>query len=300
MATRRARLRAYAKLNLSLEVLNRRPDGFHNIRTVFQTISLHDVIHAEVKQARFTKVEVSASVEIPGENLIVRAAHRVLEECGVAAEVRFVLHKRIPMGGGLGGGSADAAAVLMSLPRLLDAPLPPERLHAIAASLGSDVPFFLMGGTAVGLGRGTELYALPDAQPASGLLITPGVHVSTPEAYKALGRTREVPEAGGMSAAERLSSAIANGQPWGEYAVNDFETAVFARHTELAGYSEALKRQGANPVRMTGSGSTLFGLFLSPQQRSRAAELFGDAAVPFTFVSRRRYLRDVAKVSLEN
>src|SRR4051812_14921304 len=170
-----ARVRAFAKLNLSLEVLDKRPDGFHNIRTVFQTISVHDILTIQVRRSRKSRIELQSSVEIPGPNLITRAAEAVLEASGKTASLRFDLQKRIPMGGGLGGGSSDAAAVLLALPRMLNTSIPLERLIATAATLGSDVPFFLLGGTAVGLGRGTELYPVPDAHGSWGLLLLPRI-----------------------------------------------------------------------------------------------------------------------------
>jgi 4-diphosphocytidyl-2-C-methyl-D-erythritol kinase len=287
---RRVRVQAFAKLNLSLEVLNRRADGFHNLRTIFQTISLHDTIVIEAKRARTTRIELESSVEIPGENLIVRAAHAVLELTGVRAHVRFVLKKQIPMGGGLGGGSTDAAAVLLVLPEMLGRTAEFERLMEAGAQLGSDVPFFLIGGTALGLGRGTELYPLPDAAPADGLLVLPPVHVSTALAYRALNRTEEPPRSAGMSPAERLTQAIASGDEWGPYSVNDFEQAVFAMHPALAKIRNTLERQGASPARMTGSGAALFGLFESREQRNSAAGKLGDVrTLPFSFVTRRKY-----------
>jgi 4-diphosphocytidyl-2-C-methyl-D-erythritol kinase len=291
------RLHAFAKINLCLEVLNRRPDGFHNLRTIFQTISLADEIRLEGERARRTSVDLKSNVEIPGENLIVRAAHAVLEATGTRARLRFDLRKRIPMGGGLGGGSTDAAAVLLALPALLGRRLPHERLVEIGAGLGSDVPFFLIGGTALGLGRGTELYPLPDAPRMPGLLVVPAVHVSTAEAYSALGRTADVPAAGAVSAAERAAYALAADEPWDDR--NDFEEAVFARHPEIGGAKRKLKRLGALRAMMTGSGAAVFGVFRSAEERTAAASAFaGTRTLPFAPVSRSQYRADWAR-SLE-
>ncbi len=176
--TRRARLRALAKINLDLRVLHKRPDGYHEIRTVFQTISLADLIDVEFTPARRTAVEIHGAFEIP-DNLIAKAAKLVLDAIRVTASVQFQVRKRIPMGAGLGGGSSDAAAILLALPAMAGRALPLPRLMELAAELGSDVPFFLLGGAAVALGRGTELYPLPDRPPVEGLLIAPAVHVST-------------------------------------------------------------------------------------------------------------------------
>jgi 4-diphosphocytidyl-2-C-methyl-D-erythritol kinase len=293
--SRGATVRAFAKLNLCLEVLNKRADGFHNLRTVFQTISLHDTIDIEVRTAEASRIELAADVEIPGENLIVRAARAVLELTGVQADVRFALRKRIPMGGGLGGGSTDAAAVLLALPELLGVRVDIAALVEAGARLGSDVPFFLLGGTAVGLGRGTELYPLPDAVSAFapfGLLLTPSIHVSTPDAYRLLGRTAEVPEgSAGFSPTERLGFALASGAPWSGLSVNDFEAAVFAQHPLLGELRARVEKLGARPARMTGSGATLFGMFESEAARQQAATaLLGVVpTLPFEFVSRSNY-----------
>lgn len=290
-------VRAYAKLNLSLEVLNKRPDGFHNLRTLFQSISLHDSVGIEAKRSRTTRVTVSSDVEIPGENLIVRAAHAVLEALGFAARVEFTLRKRIPMGGGLGGGSTDAAAVLLSLPGILGRRLSPERLRGIASSLGSDVPFFLVGGTALGLGRGTEIYPLPDAPAAAGLLIVPGVHVSTATAFGQLYRSESELTRASSGPAERIAFAWATGEDWAPFSSNDFEDAVFGSHPELGRLRAELQKYGARPARMSGSGSTLFGLFGSRELREAAArQLPGVRLVAFRFVTRRRYRSAVGGV----
>ena len=172
-----ARLRSLAKINLDLRVLHKRPDGFHELRTIFQTISLADTIEVEFERGR-TRIELKSNIDIPG-NLIVKAADLVLRSLRAKGQLRIRLTKRIPMGGGLGGGSSNAASVLLALPGLLKKKISIEKLLDLAAELGSDVPFFLLGGTAVGLGRGTELYPLPDVPPHPGLLITPDIHSST-------------------------------------------------------------------------------------------------------------------------
>src|SRR5277367_4914292 len=167
-----ARLRSLAKINLDLRVLHKRPDGYHELRTIFQTVSLADSIEIEYRRGP-TRIDIKSNLNIP-DNLIVKAADVVLSATGATGRIGFVSQKRIPMGGGLGGGSSNAAAVLLALPVLLKKPLGIEKLMELAASLGSDVPYFLLGGTAVGLGRGTELYPLPDVAPSPGLLFTPG------------------------------------------------------------------------------------------------------------------------------
>ncbi len=162
MTARSARVEALAKVNLELRVLGRRSDGYHELRTVFQTVSLADTIDIAFTPARRTAISVTSDVEIPGGNIMERAAALALEAMRTAGRVEMRLTKRIPMGAGLGGGSSDAAAVLLALPVLAGKALAPAKRMELAAILGSDVPFFLLGGTAVGLGRGTELYPLPD------------------------------------------------------------------------------------------------------------------------------------------
>jgi 4-diphosphocytidyl-2-C-methyl-D-erythritol kinase len=186
-APRRARLRALAKINLGLRVLYKRADGFHELRTVFQTISLADTLDIEYEPSRRTSIELTGCEDIP-DNLVVRAARAVLDAMKTTGKVRLHLTKRIPMGAGLGGGSSDAAAVLLALPVLAGREFALPELAALGAGLGSDVPFFLLGGTALGLGRGTELYPLPEMPAEPLLLVAPAIHVSTAEAYAALGR----------------------------------------------------------------------------------------------------------------
>lgn len=263
------RVRAYAKINLSLEVLNRRTDGFHNLRTVFQTISLFDTLDIEAVRSRRRSVTVESDVEIPGENLIARAAHAVLGALRMQADVRCRLRKKIPMGGGLGGGSTDAAAVLRVLPELLGKPLPTEHLIEIGAGLGSDVPVFLIGGTVLGLGRGTELYPLPDLPALPVLLVAPAVHVSTADAYRALGRLED--ERYERNATAVVARGLASGGEWRGACVNDFESAVVAAHPVIGSIRRKLERLGGRPARMTGSGACVFGVFESAAARDGAA-----------------------------
>jgi 4-diphosphocytidyl-2-C-methyl-D-erythritol kinase len=287
--TRTARLKAYAKLNLGLRVLYRRPDNYHEIRTVFQTISLADDLEVDYTPAASTAIEIEGTPHIP-DNLVERAARAVLEELETAAEVRFRLRKKIPAGAGLGGGSTDAAAVLIGLPVLAGKAISPARLHSIAARLGSDVPFFLHGGTALGLGRGEELYPLPDRPPTRALLVSPNVHSSTAEAYGGLSSTLTlIPLQNKLFSFQEevwRASEGASGTP----VQNDFEQGVFERHPELAGIAARLIEAGGNPVAMTGSGSSIFGIFTDRERLLRSRKAFsGEQTFPITFVSRTQY-----------
>lgn len=268
-------LRSLAKINLDLRVLHKRSDGFHELRTVFQTVSLADTLEVEFKRARPGRITIDSAVNIP-DNLIARAADRLLALMKISAQVHFRLRKRIPMGGGLGGGSSNAAAVLLSLPALAAKPLSLETLLELASDLGSDVPFFLLGGTAVALGRGTELYPLPDIAARPAILICPGVHVSTPEAYRGLERdlvTTLTPEPAfrTMNSFQSFAWRVGDngtGKCWD--AVNDFETVVFSQYPQLKSIKGKLLKLGARPAMMSGSGSTIFGIFDNRRQRDLA------------------------------
>jgi 4-diphosphocytidyl-2-C-methyl-D-erythritol kinase len=291
---RRLRLRSLAKINLDLRVLHKRPDGFHELRTIFQTISLADTIEVEYEPGT-NKIELNSNISIPG-NLIVKAADLVMAAMRARGRLRFKLIKRIPLGGGLGGGSSNAAAVLLALPVLLRKKIALDTLMKIAAALGSDVPFYLMGGSAVGIGRGTELYPLPDVDPRPGLLITPGIHSSTAEAYGALQRQPVVEDSPAIinNFQEVAWNAGVLEPPGKTDWTNDFETVVFQQHPRLKSMKGKLLKLGARHAMMTGSGSAIFGLFPSRELRDRAAESFAEEfasnqVYPFTMVSRSRY-----------
>jgi 4-diphosphocytidyl-2-C-methyl-D-erythritol kinase len=287
---RSVRVRALAKINLDLRVLGKRPDGYHELRTIFQTISLADTLDIGLTPGRRTTIEIEDPLGIPG-NLAGKAAERTLDALDIGGRVSIRLAKRIPMGAGLGGGSSDAAAVLLALPVLAGRVLPLAKLCELGAALGSDVPFFLLGGTAVGIGRGTELFPLPDGPRREGLLVAPDVHVSTAEAYRRLGR-RLTPELQETTIFSFQSLVWDRGVP--DAPCNDFEAVVFEQHHQLADLKKRLVRTGASPVLMSGSGSAIFGLF-----RGRAAArdalgagknpLSNERVFPISLVSRARY-----------
>ena len=184
--TRPVSVRAYAKINLDLRVLGTRLDGFHELRTVFQSISLHDTVACIPREGPFAIECSAAGVPLDRSNLIWRAAEalwRALRRSGPIYGVGVRLDKRIPLQAGLGGGSADAAAALIGLARTWGVPLRPAQLTDVAATLGADVPFFLAGGTALGLGRGDDVYPLADLPRHWIVLLVPGFGVSTSEAY---------------------------------------------------------------------------------------------------------------------
>jgi 4-diphosphocytidyl-2-C-methyl-D-erythritol kinase len=287
---RRARVVALAKINLDLRVLGKRPDGYHELRTIFQTISLADTLEVGFLPGRRTEVALLDPQKIP-ENLALKAAEAAIEAMGARGRVLIYLRKRIPMGAGLGGGSSDAAAVLLALNALTGRPLPLNRLCELGASLGSDVPFFLLGGAAVGIGRGTELFPLPDSPSQFGLLAVPDVAVSTAGAYAALS-----PRLTTKSQENKIVSfqSLVWDRGVSNSGCNDFEAVVFERHRRLARLKRRLLDAGASTALMTGSGSAIFGLFPTEAARRSALEQLsgtksGERYFRFSLVNRSRY-----------
>jgi 4-diphosphocytidyl-2-C-methyl-D-erythritol kinase len=293
---REIRLPAFAKLNLRLDILGKRPDGYHELRTIFQTVSLHDELR--LRASRHSGISLSTqgnptlSQEPFQKNLVYRAVDALRRELQIRSGVEIELRKTIPAGRGLGGGSSDAAAALLGYLRLTKAKLPAARLLEIASSLGADVPFFLQGGRALGVSRGNEVYPLPDVRNFSVLIVSPrNIHVPTPDAYKWL-----------RAAPLTLTKSPAISKLWkfcalcwstqGNGLSNDFEKPVFRRHPRLAQIKRALLRVGASEASLAGSGSAVFGVFPSPALARRAAVGFPDDQ---TFVcetlSRDRYVR---------
>lgn len=264
---RAVRVRAHAKINLDLRVLGTRPDGFHELRTVFQALALHDTIDVLPSEGPLSIECDTAGVPLDRTNLVWRAADalwRALRREGPVAGVRLRLTKRIPLQGGLGGGSGDAAATLLALARAWGVTVQPGQLADVASAIGSDVPFFLSGGTALGLGRGDEIYPLADMPRHWVVLLVPGFGVSTADAYGWYEAERGLGGRTGSREAQYVPG------PWPSRAaqmINDLEAAIARRHPEIDQMKAMLRRHGAAASAMSGSGSTVFGLF---QKRSEA------------------------------
>ena len=282
---------SFAKLNLDLRVLNKRADGYHELRTIFQTVSLKDTLKMDFRKSRRTVIDLESSLHIP-DNLVVRAARLVLEYLELTGHVSLQLQKRIPMGAGLGGGSSNAAAVLLALPALVKRRIPLPDLLRLAESLGSDVAVFLHGGTVLGIGRGSELYPLPDQPPRAVLIVAGGVHVSTTEAYRNLNRSLTLEACSPIL--REFQSIVWDLDRLGLDQLpltNDFEGAVFGHHPQLARGLTRLRKAGAGLARMTGSGSALFGVFsTSAEAKSAVCKFETGSAFAGTFISRRRYM----------
>ncbi len=275
------RLSAFAKVNLCLHVVGKLPDGYHELRTVFQSISLRDSLELELFSSREISLELNdPALPADSSNLVWRAIDVLRGELGLRQGFRARLTKRIPVARGLGGGSSDAAAALLGVLRLTRRELPLPRLLEIASSLGADVPFFLLGGRALGVRRGDEIYPLPDLPTQTLLVVSPcSVGVSTRDAYSWLDR--------------QLTTPVATSKMWSFCALcwsrqsgglcNDFEAAVFGRHPRLSQIKRRLLQEGAAEAALAGSGSAVFGFFRNPAQARRAARAFPDDQV---FVAR--------------
>ncbi|MBD0373029.1 MAG: 4-(cytidine 5'-diphospho)-2-C-methyl-D-erythritol kinase [Pyrinomonadaceae bacterium] len=268
-------LPAYAKINWRLHVLGRRADGFHELRTIFQTVTLQDrLIFAQSETESLALTCDDASIPVDERNLVLRAARALREKYEVRAGARVHLEKRIPAEAGLGGGSSDAAITLLGLAHLWRIKTNREALAEIGASLGADVPFFLTGGTALGTGLGTEIEPLADVRAERLLIVKPRAKVSTAEAYKALKRpalTKEMSDIIlSISRAEaRLQDSLH------EVLHNDFEPAIYALYPEIAHARARLIEQGASGALLAGSGASVFGIFDNEEALDRARSVLG-------------------------
>ncbi len=255
-------IEARAKINLTLAVLGRRADGYHELDTIMHTISLADTV--EIARADTLSLAVSAGAAPLGkENLMMRAAAWFFAETGIAGGAAMRLWKRIPQEAGLGGGSADAAAVLRGLNDLYGKPFPVSELAKRAAAIGADVPFCVLGGAARCRGIGDILTPLPAWEGVSLLIVRPAVSVSTRAAYAALDESDAAWENKTDAAAEALCEK--NFPKLAASISNDFEAALFPDAPALAAASAELKAFGF-PARMTGSGSAFF-VFVPPGKR---------------------------------
>jgi 4-diphosphocytidyl-2-C-methyl-D-erythritol kinase len=288
-----ARVPAFAKVNLRLDVLGLRADGYHELRTIFQAISLHDTLVLETKREPGIDLRITGNSQLAGEpgqdNLVHRAVDQLAREIGFERGVRAVLTKRIPVGRGLGGGSSDAAAALLGLLRLTGKRIAAARLLEIASGLGADVPFFLHGGCALGIGRGDEIYPLPDAARRHVLVISPhDIAVPTKDAYRWL--SEELTNGDGPTKLMRFCALCWS--PQGGALSNDFEAAVFPRYPRLAAIKRELLQQGAAEASLAGSGSAVFGVYQHPAKARRAARAFPkDQVFLCTTLSRAEYRR---------
>ena len=357
-------VRSFAKINFGLKIGPKRADGFHELRTIYQTIALHDVIRVELQSGSGIEIRCDNSrVPLDESNTCYKVAERVLQALpqglkpiskkglyGTAEAMPFQsrnrepqkqrrdrarigkliieIDKRLPVQGGLGAASSNGVATMLGLERALNTEFSSADKLRIAAEVGSDLPLFLMGGTVLGVGRGELVYPLPDTPPMHLVVVTPSVGVSTPVAFARwdalVARTHELTGAGGEGKINKLSedlfdrlssnavsqAAFASEPASGVPAVggdraetllldlvragieNDFERVVFPEYPDLREVKRVLEREGAHYASLSGSGSTLYGLFASGEDAEAAARRMkaaGHTAVATTTLTREEY-----------
>ena len=261
-------LRAYGKINLGLRVLGKREDGYHDIETILHRIDIYD----ELSFAKSEKISLeSDSPELTSgeENLCIRAARLLNTHTGAKGGAAITLRKQIPVGAGLGGGSSDAAATLLGLTELWGLDIKREELHRLSSQLGSDVPYFLRNGTACATGRGEILEYFPLNLPYWIVVMYPNIHVSTAWAYQQV--RVEKPERSD-NLRNNLVDNLTDGTNLRELIRNDFEPIVFRAHPELTEIKQTYYEHGALFAQMSGSGSSVYGLFESEKEARSVCE----------------------------
>lgn len=302
-------VRSFAKINIGLRIGSKRPDGFHQLCTVYQTLALHDVIRVDLQKGVGIDVRCK-DPKVPADetNTCYRVADRMLRSAKQRGKVLITIEKQLPVQGGLGAASSNAVATLFAMERLLKNEFDPEERLRITSEVGSDLPLFLIGGTVLGLGRGEQVLPLADQPSTPCVLLLPDIGVSTPQAfadwdelvdgdmqpsgnsqrsltssalsdkmesfsrslYVWLRPTSGVPARSGGRAETPLLDLVRAGIE------NDFERVVFPQYPELRDLKRALEREGARYTSLSGSGSALYGLFESDDQAQRAARQISD------------------------
>ena len=267
-------LNAYAKINLTLDILRCRPDSYHDLRMVMQTVSLHDLVTVRADTGTGDIAVRTGLAELPdgSDNLAWKAARAFFDATGLAnSGLEIVIEKRIPICAGLAGGSADGAAVLKALKQMLLPKLPEERLENIGAQVGSDVPFCIRGGTALAEGRGELLTALPPMPNCLIVLCKPEFGISTPELFQRV-RVEELPF---HPDTEGVRKALAAGtlETVAQLTSNVFESVLLQEKNEIAAIERAMRDRGALGAAMTGSGPTVFGIFDNQEKACAVVEL---------------------------
>ncbi len=263
-------LAAYAKINLGLDVVRRLENGYHEVKMVMQTIGLHDTLRLEKTKEGIALFVDSSEAPADENNLAYKAARLLKEHCGVAEGISIHLQKRIPVAAGMAGGSTDAAAVLKGMNRLFSLGLSEEELCGIGVRLGADVPYCIMGGTALAEGIGEKLMVLPDAPDSVVLVAKPPVSVSTKYVYETL-RLSEIekhPDIDGMVRAVRegsLAGIVSRME-------NVLESVTEKEYSVITGIKHFMEENGAKKALMSGSGPTVFGIYEDRADAEKAAE----------------------------
>lgn len=289
-------LPAFAKVNLDLRILGNRPDGYHDLRTIFQTVAIYDTLTFIDRKGKFAIECDDPSIPTDHRNLVWKAAAMLWRTAGprrgeTPRDALVQLKKRIPAEAGLGGGSANAAVTLMGLAHIWNVQVDLPTLSRLAAGIGADVPYFLVGGTALGLGRGDDIYPLTDLPRSSVVVVRPRFGVSTEEAYQWYDSEKRAQRR------ETARKAALPGWPaWAANLRNDLEVPVTAHHPTIGRIKQALVDAGALYAAMSGSGSTVFGLFERHDAATRTARDLarpGWQVVATRTVNRSAYARRV-------
>jgi 4-diphosphocytidyl-2-C-methyl-D-erythritol kinase len=333
-------VRSFAKINIGLCIGGRRPDGFHELRTLYQTIALHDRVIVTLSKGAGIEVHCATpGVPLDKSNTCWRMVERAMALLATPGRVRIEIDKHLPVQGGLGGASSNAVAALLALERELKRELPWPDKFRLAAQVGSDLPVFLIGGTVLGVGRGEEVYPLPELPAMSCVLATPDIAVSTPQAFSDWDRAQEQGKLTDCAPSDKINlfcSAIfsglngllsrpcevagrhSSGVPANEGRgraetqlldlvrtgiANDFEKVVFPQHPELAKVKTILQDEGALYPSLSGSGSTVYGLFASREAAQKAVvrlEAQRTRAHMTTTVSRKQYWEQLLVAETDN
>lgn len=301
---------SFAKINWILKILGKRRDGFHQISTLYQTIDLKEEVVFETTRSRTIQLEIRGRPVARGkENLLYRTAELLRNSCGEQSGVKISLHKRIPVGAGLGGGAGNAAMALLALNQLWQCRLDQDALTGLAAQLGSDIPFFLMGGTVAAGGRGEQLVPLPDTGEIQTLiLLYPNFELSSSDAY-ALGQWDDCDEKAVLTSdnldttIQRLLRALDPKEDSWPLLENDFEDALFTNYPILVKAQSALEKAGCKRVMLCGSGSTLLG-FGSTKPVKEAVEQLSTQQIGEVFtcqtLSRNHYQQFLSNAGLKD
>jgi 4-diphosphocytidyl-2-C-methyl-D-erythritol kinase len=318
-------LPSFAKINLGLRTGPLRADGFHELRTVYQTIALHDIVTVSI--GRGSRIEIrckDSHVPTDSSNTCYKIVERAVQALKFRGQVLIEIEKRLPVQGGLGGASGNAVAALLALERAVRKELPAAERLGIAAEVGSDIPLFLIGGTVLGVGRGEEVYPLPDMPPVPCVVALPDIAVSTPKAFaewdkltvpahsdRMLKFSREIsawldaaPITGGRRSGVSPRSGGRAESPLLDLVrtgiENDFERVVFPKYPELLEVKGVLEKAGARYTSLSGSGSAIYGLFDSRKKAAAAAKRLtesGTRAVVTSTLTRRQYWKKLLAAS---
>ncbi len=316
-------VRSFAKINIGLKIGPLRQDGFHELRTIYQTVALSDVVRVDVGKGLGIDIACKDK-RVPADetNTCWRVAERVLKSLKTRGKVRIAIEKNLPVQGGLGAASSNAVATMLALEKELKKPLAAEERLRIASEVGSDLPLFLVGGTVLGIGRGEQVFPMDDLPSWHCVVATPEIGVSTPLAFADWDKQQpaKLTSRNGSDKMEVFSRSVyewlsassftptgvpGNGRDRAEALLldlvrtgieNDFESVVFPKYPAIREVKRALERSGAKYVSLSGSGSAVFGLFADQESAGKAAEKLNDSGVPTqatVTLTRERYWKEM-------